>query len=484
MGGERGPTASVWTTKSLIQNNILAPANAGGPTGVLPQPPAHRFEPQRDAARPIRMHIGSKLVRDRWMGIIRLRRTQWIIAGYATVMMLTYAVGGLLIARPVPQTPADDSVAALSSAYNSSAQNLFSRLSASPGNIVFSPYSVGTAMALVMSGARGDSEAQMARVLGHSLSRADVDSANGKTHAILNQYDGRTFFAKRSAATLKTGNAVALGPQGHLIANDYLAAAKANYAAEIFRDANLAAVNKWVHRKTEGKIGQILDELDPNTAAVLLNAVYFKARWQFPFDPKSTRIEPFTISPSQTVPASIMHREVAASMIIEKDFSAIRLPYEVPQMSMVIVLPNHIGGLEAVSGQLDGAALPKIFARLQQPAGRVQLVLPRFKANFKVKLKQHFHALGMTNVFEPAQADLSGMSGRPAGLFIEDIHHRAVIEVGEEGTEAAAATAVPVLASGPPVFRATRPFLFYIVEATTNAILFQGRIVDPRSSSE
>jgi serpin B len=406
-----------------------------------------------------------------------------IIASCTTAMLLISAVGGLLMALQGPPTVAvDDSVKALSEAYNASGQDLFSRLAASPGNIVFSPYSIGTALALALSGARGETEAEMLRILKHQLSRTDIDGANRKAIASLNRYGASPFFLP-TPAKLMTANAILLTPQGSgLISNDYLATMKASYAADVFKNATAAVVNDWVSRKTEGKITKLVGEkLGPSTVAVLANAIYFKASWELAFDRKLTREEAFELSPSQTVPVPMMHRKGDYPVVRGPGFSAVRLSYRAPQLHMVIVLPNRGTALDTVSARLDGAALSRIFTQLQGPAHEVDLALPRFKARFEVNLKQHFQALGMTRSFDDAKADFSGMTGgRAGGLFIGPILHQAVIDVSEEGTEAAAATAVFMIASGPQSFHVTRPFLFYVIDDATNAILFQGRIVDPR----
>jgi serpin B len=336
-------------------------------------------------------------------------------------------------------------------------------------------------MALALSGARGETEAEMIRMLRHSLARAEVDGANGQVLAILNEY-GRSssLFSKSSPTKLAAANAVMLAQRGDAISRDYVATAKAHYAAEIFRNADIGAVNNWVRRKTEGKIEKILNELDPDAAAVLLNAVYFKAPWRNPFDSKLTRAASFAISPSQSVQVQMMHYDGLYSAVAEPGFAAIRIPYAAAQLSMVIVVPDRIEALPDVIGRLDGVALRSLFARLRRPAQRAQLGLPRFKAEFAVALKDHFRALGMTQAFDGAKADFSGMTGGSGGVRINDVMHKAVIEVAEEGTEAAAATAVHMLTSGTMPFQVNRPFAFYIVEGMTNAILFQGQIVDPR----
>jgi serpin B len=420
--------------------------------------------------------------------MIRFRHKRWIITCCAAAMLLLFAAATILIAVRSPPAPvADDGVKALSGAYNSFGQELSARFAASPGNVVFSPYSIGTAMALALSGSRGETESEMTRVLKHRLARTEIDDANGKALAILNQY-GRGYFSfwKPTAARLMTANAVMLAKHGDMISKDYLARLQASYAAEVFQNVTAAAVNDWVSRKTERKIDKIVDELDPGTVAVLINAIYFKSSWALPFDGKLTQTEKFEISPSQTVSVPIMHREADYSTVVAQEYSAIRLPYQDPQLHMVIVLPDRTSELDAVGASLDGAALSRLFAQLQGPAHKTELALPRFKTSFDVKLKQHFRALGMTKPFEPANADFSGMTGGRAAnnpIVIHEVLHQAVIDVSEEGTEAAAATTVFMLSSwsSPRTFHVTRPFLFYIVDDATNAILFQGRIIDPRA---
>lgn len=424
--------------------------------------------------------------------MIRSRQTHWIILCCVAVVALPMAAGsllGLLIVHQFRPAPIDRSVSALSETYNVSGQDLFAQVASAgggrpqlaselppgAGNIVFSPYSIGTVMALAMSGARGETEAEMARALRRQLPRAEHDSANGKTLAILQRY-GR----KAGPAKLASANAVMLTRLGDLISNDYLASAKDHYAAEIFRDAHLAAVNDWITRKTEGKIERIIDNLDPKAVAVILNAVYFKARWREQFDGKLTQTAPFAISSLQSVEVPMMRREGFYPLVAEPGFLAIRIPYAAPQLSMVVVLPDKIDGLDDVRSRLEGGAFAGLFARLSSAERHVDLRMPRFKAKSDLKLKDHFRALGMAQAFDEARADFSGMTRGSRGIYIQDVIHQAVIEVAEEGTEAAAATAVPMIASAPPSFHVNRPFLFFVFEATTNTILLQGRIADPR----
>jgi serpin B len=292
-------------------------------------------------------------------------------------------------------------------------------------------------------------------------------------------------------AKLLTANALMLTRRGNdLISAEYAALLKEGYAAELFKGARLDDVNSWVDRKTEGKIPAILDRLDDTATAVLLNAVYFKARWETPFDRKSTRDDAFNLSRSQKVHVPMMSRTGDFAVAARNGYRAVRLPYEIPTLGLVVVLPNEADGLREVAGRLDIGELAALFDALHGPTNPVALAIPRFRAEFKADLVAPFQQAGMKLPFDADRADFSGMTDRPmseAGLFIGQIAHRAVIEVAEESTEAAAATAVVMAIRSakarqpdPEIFRVDRPFLFYLVDDATGAILFQGRIVDPR----
>jgi len=389
---------------------------------------------------------------------------------------------------------------------------------------VFSPYSIGTAMAMALTGARGETETEMAKVLQHSLGRTEIATANADLLAVLNGYDrsaepptcragtlsgqrceaapasdGRCTFPMRRvgercvmdatfppSAKLRSANALMLTNEGNRISKEYAALLKDKYAAEVFQGARLEDINGWVKQKTEGKIEKILDRLDPDSAAVLLNAVYFKARWASVFDARGTRDQPFKLSASTDVKVPMMQQTGTFALVKRQGYRAIRLPYQVKALGMVIVLPDEVEGLREVQGRLDARELTETLTALRGATANtlVDLAVPRFKAEFKIELKSSFQRAGMTKAFSDEKADFSGMARPGSRLVIRQVVHRAVIEVAEESTEAAAATAVgvPTLSARPiaTAFRIDRPFLFYIVDDATGAILFQGRIVDPR----
>ena len=414
---------------------------------------------------------------------------------------------------------------ALTQAFNASGQALFRTMAERPGNIVFSPYSIGSTMAMALAGARGETEREMAAVLQHSLTPAQVNDANATALWILNGYDrssmppicppGMTldrarcvtkpaanghcdFPAGRAgaqcvatprfvpSAKLLVANALMLSRAN--VAKDYAALLKDKYAAEVFRGASVDTVNGWVKQRTEGKIGKILDRMSD---VVLVNAVYFKSRWALVFDKTATKDEFFHLSRSRQELVPMMLQRARHVVVARDGYRAIRLPYAVRSLAMVVALPNEVDGVDKLARRLDMTELSQLLGALRAEPGRaVVLSLPRFRIEYTADLKAAFQEAGMTRPFDLAAADFSGMTGVPAAsapAAIDQIAHRAVIEVMEESTEAAAATAVGMTvasASPPPPepmqFRVDRPFLYYIVDDTTGAVLFQGRIVDPR----
>jgi serpin B len=442
-------------------------------------------------------------------------------------MPLAAIVAALLTA--LPAASAHDGirgdVQALARAYNGSGQMLFRQLSAGRGNIVFSPYSVGTAMAMALAGARGDTEREMAAVLQHALGRARMGDANAAALAVLNGYDKSgvpptcpptmqlaaqrceaplppeghcMFLARRTgalctatprfppSAKLLAANALMMGNAG--VAKDYEALLRNRYGAEVFRGVSIDTVNGWVKERTEGRIPQIMDQMSD---LVLVNAVYFKARWAVTFDKKLTKPEFFSLSRSRQELVPSMLQRASHSVVARDGYRAIRLPYAVRQLAMVIALPDEVDGIGALAQRIDSDELAALLGKLRgEPPRRVILTLPRFRAEHAIDLKEQFQAAGMRLAFDLRKADFSAMTGVPpaaAPAAIDQIVHRAAIEVAEESTEAAAATAVGIQiasAQSPPAepmqFRVDRPFLYYIVDNTTGAVLFQGRVVDPR----
>jgi serpin B len=396
---------------------------------------------------------------------------------------------GFFLALSVLPAAAQDGGRALTQAYNRSGHELFQALAAAPGNVVLSPFSIGTAMAMVLAGARGETETEMRSVLRHTLSGEQIDAANAKALAALLAV-GQPSDAKSSNATLRIANALMLVNPSATVADAYRDRIRNYYGADIIPGADLAAVNAWVKDKTEGKIPTILDRLNPQDSHVLLNAIYFKAPWAHAFSKSATRDRDFHLTAADKAEVPTMAQSAAFAIEKGDGYQAIRLPYARDGLSMIVVRPDDIAGIDKVIAGFDGARLDALLQALRAaPQRTVTLSLPKFKFEFAAQLIPPFKALGMSKVFDPAVSDLSGLTGLPreqAQSSIDQIVHRAVIEVAEEGTEAAAATAVVVTtrtmapSQQPDRFAVDRPFMFMIADDATGAILFAGRVSDPR----
>jgi serpin B len=261
------------------------------------------------------------------------------------------------------------------------------------------------------------------------------------------------------------------------------------YAAAIHAGAKLEDINGWVKERTEGRIDRILDELPDDTAAVLLNAVHLKATWAAAFSKNASEEADFKLSATQTVRVPTMYRRWTLPVAERPGYRAIRLDYAARTLGMIVVVPNEVDGLEAVLRTLGAGELKSVWTALGADESRrwVALRLPRFKIAYKTSLAEAFQKAGMTLAFGDT-ADFGGITGKgphAPGVKIGDILHRATIEVAEEGTDATAGTAVVKRKHGrrPPTpmpFVVDRPFLFYIVDDASGAVLFHGRLADPR----
>jgi serpin B len=245
-------------------------------------------------------------------------------------------------------------------------------------------------------------------------------------------------------------------------------------------------INKWVAGKTADKIPELLQTgvLDASTRLVLCNAIYFKGDWAKQFDTKATRPADFFVTPDKTVQVPMMSQKLKVRHAARDELSLVELPYQGGDLSLVVLLPDTKDGLKSLESRLTGANLVAWLGELNQARETDVLVeLPKFKLSSQFGLKPALSALGMPTAFRSG-ADFSGMDGS-RDLFISAVVHQAVVEVNEQGTEAAAATAVTISLTSfqeprpVPVFRADHPFLFLIREKQSGSILFLGRMLNP-----
>jgi serpin B len=249
-------------------------------------------------------------------------------------------------------------------------------------------------------------------------------------------------------------------------------------------------INRWAEDQTRGRIKDLIREgmITKLHRMVLANAIYFKGEWSKKFDPQRTIPLPFTLADGTKTPVPMMRREggfrwYAAAVPAgrwEPELQVAELPYKGGELSLVVLLPGTHDGLPALEAKLSADALAGWLAQARD-AGETEISLPKFRLETDaVMLVKPLQKLGMTAAFDPSAADFTGMHTSPEQLFVDFVVQKAFVDVNEEGTEAAAATAVGVRAtSARRDFRADRPFLFLIRDAKHGTILFMGRVHKP-----
>jgi serpin B len=385
-------------------------------------------------------------------------------------------LGGISRAGVTPCTQQGFTFENILQGNNAFAVKLYRELGASEGNLFFSPYSISAALGMTYAGARGATAREMKSALHFSLSQTALPPA----FKSLNRELADT--ALKTGQKLDIANALVL--TGGDVSGEFKATLKGCFDAEIF-GGGLNAINGWVRKKTEGKIEKILEKLDSNSVCVLLNAIYFKGIWQSQFKKSSTHDASFHVSAGNKVTVPMMYQRSDFKFLNENNFQAVSLPYKGKSLSMVVLLPRTVDGLAALERQMTDQRLKVWLAKLdEQPAHKIDLFLPRFKLETGYELVSPFMKMGMKDAFIPGKADFRGMGWPKGKLFISQIKHKAFLEVNEEGTEAAAATAVEMATKSVrqyPFFRADHPFICLIRDNESASILFMGRIVRPES---
>nr|XP_009934806.1 PREDICTED: serpin A3-7-like [Opisthocomus hoazin] len=349
-------------------------------------------------------------------------------------------------------------------------------------NLFFSPFSISSALSMVLLGSKENTEAQIAKVL--CLNKAE-DAHRGYQSLLSEINDPGTKYILRTANRL-------YGEKTFQFLSSFIESSQKFYHAGLEQTDFMHAwedsrkqINGWVEEKTEGKIRNLLAEgvLDSMTRLVLVNAIYFKGNWETQFDKESTVEMPFHINKKETKPVQMMFKKDRFNMTYIGDFKTqiLELPYVGNELSMLILLPNAIQdestGLEALERELTYEKLIDWINPEMMDCTEVKVSLPRFKLEEDYDLKPLLSSMGMPDAFDLSKADFSGISaGRE--LALSEVVHKSFVEVNEEGTEAAAATAGVMMlrcALIVPEFTADHPFLFFIRHNKTSSILFCGR---------
>lgn len=401
-------------------------------------------------------------------------------------------------------TKPNDDVTKLAADNNGFGLTLYRQLAKDEkGNMFFSPLSIETALAMTKEGARGDTAAQMTKTLHLSMPAEKLSPAFAAMMTDLNG-DG-----KKRPYQLSIANAL-WGKNDFDFSEEYLKLVKDNYDGHCVHvdfkanaEASRLAINKWVEGKTNDKIKELLQPGTVNslTRLVLTNAVYFLGTWEKQFDKTLTQDGEFTTLAGEKITTPMMHQTARFDYAEFGQFQALKMPYRGGDLSMVILLPNKADNLDDLERMLAAAFrgnstgdISRIIAGMQSHL--VEVSMPKFQSTSQFVLNKPLEAMGMKDAFDSAKADFSGMmnemmkDGRiPEGrLYVSGVIHKAFVDVNEEGTEAAAATAVIIVGRGmpptPKIFNANRPFAYLIRHEETGAILFMGRMANPAEAGD
>ncbi len=367
--------------------------------------------------------------------------------------------------------------------------DLYAKVRGAPGNMVFSPLSVTTALAMTWAGARGETAAQMKQVL--HLDGPDAQALEAVATL------GAGYDAQGGKVTLRMANRL-FADKRHPLEAAYSAKVGALFGAPTesldFRSAPEASrghINGWVARETNDRIKELIPPgtVTAETRLVLTNAVYFLGDWEQPFKKLSTRPAPFFTAKASQKEVPTMN-QLATFRFAELDgVKVLDLPYVGGELAMTIVLPDAVDGLEALEARLS----PAVYERWVTAGHYDQVIVsvPRLEVApaAPLSLGKDLAALGMRDAFDAQKADFTGIANPPSPedrLYIDRVFHKAFVKVDEKGTEAAAATAVLMAPAGaarnptpPKEFKADHPFLFFLRDTRSRAILFMGRVRDP-----
>ncbi|CAB1349649.1 unnamed protein product [Coregonus sp. 'balchen'] len=380
-------------------------------------------------------------------------------------------------------------MASVSVANTNFSLELFKKITESnkTGNIFYSPLSISSALAMVSLGARGNTATQMSESLHLHKATDNVHVGFSKLMSELNK--------KGAPYALSLANRL-YGEQSYQFVETFLGDTKKHYNAELeavdFKSNAETArqnINAWVENQTAEKIKNLLAEgiVDHLTRLVLVNAIYFKGNWEKKFKETSTSDALFKLNKNESKPVKMMHQKAKfpLTFIPEANCQILELPYVGNELSMLIMLPNEMEddttGLKKLEKELTYNNLVEWTRPDMMDTVEVQVGLPKFKLEESLDLKDLLVSMGMTDAFDDSKSDFSGMS--PSNdLVLSEVIHKAFVEVNEEGTEAAGATAAIMMmrcAMRTPKFVADHPFLFFIRHNPTQSILFYGRYCSP-----
>jgi len=406
------------------------------------------------------------------------------------VVGCSQAAGGELLMSDKPRETSPEvsetDLALLIEGNSAFAFDLYQAVREKDGNLFYSPHSISVALAMTYAGARGETAEQMADTIRFLLEQ-------DRLHPAFNWLDAE-LASRGEGAQGKDGEGFRLnivnaiwGQKDYEFLSEFLDLLAENYGAGLRildfineTEESRLAINEWVSDQTEGHIEDLIPEgvITLLTRLVLTNSIYFNAAWEYPFDEDITADGPFYLLDGGQLTVPMMKQTEAFGYTDGEGYEAVELLYDGDELSMVILLPAP-GDFETLEEELQADKVSDIISGLQLT--EVALTMPKFEFDSEFSLKDTLADMGMPVAFSTG-ADFSGMTGKPE-LYIAEVLHKAFVSVDEAGTEAAAATAVPMeltaVPEPPAEVTLDRPFIFLIRDIETGAILFIGRVLNP-----
>ena len=398
-----------------------------------------------------------------------------IVCNYACNKADKSATEDIKPAEPIVLTTRQGEKASADNAFSFKMFKEVSALAEEP-NTFFSPLSLNMALGMLYNGASGETRAEMAEVLGMAdFTDTEINEYYKKMSQALLNIDPLTDISIANSIWYREGFPV---KQSFIDINqEYFDAVVKSL--DFSKSDAVDIINKWCAEKTKDRIEKIIEApIDDLTMMYLINALYFKSNWQFKFDKANTRQDDFTKADNQKIKVNMMIQSERFPYYADQFLKCVEMPYGNGAFSMVAILPADNMNIDQLIEYLDNTVWENIVENLHEQ--KIGLGLPRFKIECDIPLIEPIKNMGMQLIFNKDLADLTNISNvRP--LFVSDIKQKTFVEVNEEGTEAAAVTVIGISAdSAPPSFFANRPFLYLIKEKSTGAILFIGRMDEPK----
>jgi serpin B len=394
------------------------------------------------------------------------------------IISLSGCINGTVILADDSEATSEG-IAKVVNANNQFTFDLYSNIKDNESNVFFSPYSISVALAMTYEGARGQTAEEIQSVFYFPEDDIIRRSSFARIYNNINKI-GKEF-------ELHTANAL-WAQEDYPFLEEYTSLIDQYYVGKITNldfvadtENSRMIINRWVEEQTKNKIKDLIPQgaINSITRLVLTNAIYFKGIWVKQFDRRDTKQQDFKVSPDKTIKVPMMSlTEEEFNYTETEDLQVLEMPYKGEELSMLILLPKN--DLESIEDFLNAEKLSELRNNLREV--EIDVYIPKFTFETKYFLPDTLSEMGMPTAFTWPDADFSGMDGTKY-LFIQNVIHQAFVEVNEEGTEAAAATAVIVGfgAAMNKVFRADHPFIFIIQERETGNILFLGRVTDPTS---